>query len=245
MSDTRIYTDVPLAAGESVELRDERARYVSRVLRLRPDDRVTLFDGCGAEYPATIASLRKDVVILTVVDRFDVDRESSLHISLLQGVSRGERMDFVVQKTTELGVARITPLLTDYSVVKLDEKRTLKKTKHWRGVAASACEQCGRNVLPVIDPPIGLRNWLGENMQDDNRRFILQPGAEASIGDVDGRTDSITVLVGPEGGFSEAEYDLATDCGFRAVGLGPRILRTETAAVAIITALQTLFGDLA
>jgi 16S rRNA (uracil1498-N3)-methyltransferase len=245
MSDTRLYTDAPLAAGKSVEIRDDRARYVGRVLRLRPDDPVTLFDGSGAEYPATIASLRKDVVTLNVTDCLRIDRESPLRVRLLQGLSRGERMDFVVQKATELGVARITPLFTEYCVVKLDEKRARKKTAHWRGVAASACEQCGRNVIPDIDSPIGLRNWLGDNPQDDSRRIILQPGADASIGAVDEALDAVTVLVGPEGGFSHAEYEVAADCGFRAVGFGPRILRTETAAVAILTALQTLYGDLA
>jgi len=245
MSDTRLYTDAPLTAGNSVELHEDRARYVSRVLRLRPDDRVTLFDGSGAEYPATITSLRKDVVTLAVDDRREIDRESRLKIRLLQGVSRGERMDFAVQKATELGVARITPLFTEFSVVKLDEKRAARKTAHWRGVAASACEQCGRNVLPGIDPPVGLRHWLGDNPQDDSRRIILQPGADATLGDIGDAADSVTVLIGPEGGFSEAEYEVAAACGFRSIGFGPRILRTETAAAAILAALQTLYGDLA
>jgi 16S rRNA (uracil1498-N3)-methyltransferase len=245
MSDTRLYTDAPLVPGEPVELQDDRARYVSRVLRLRPDDIVTLFDGRGAEYPARITALRKDRVLLTIDERHEVDRESRLRIHLLQGISRGERMDFAVQKATELGVARVTPVLTEYSVVKLNEKRAQKKTQHWQAVAASACEQCGRNVLPVVEPPITLRNWMGEHHTAKGKRIVLQPGANTAVSDLGEPVDEITVLVGPEGGFSDTEYELAAACHFQAVGFGPRILRTETAAAAILTALQTLYGDLA
>jgi 16S rRNA (uracil1498-N3)-methyltransferase len=245
MSDTRLYTDAPLAPGEPVELHDDRARYVSRVLRLRPDDVVTIFDGRGAEYLARISALSKDRVLLTVDEQRKVDRESQLRIHLLQGISRGERMDFAVQKATELGVALLTPVLTEFSVVKLNEKRAQKKTRHWQAIAASACEQCGRNVLPVIEPPITLRNWMGEHHTAEGKRIVLQPGANTSVSGLGEPVDEITVLVGPEGGFSDTEYELAAACHFQAVGLGPRILRTETAAAAILTALQTLYGDLA
>ena len=245
MSDIRLYTDAPLAPGEPVELHNDRARYVSRVLRLRPGDVVTLFNGRGAEYPARVNALSKDRVLLTVDERRQVDRESRLRIHLLQGISRGERMDFAVQKATELGVARVTPVLTEYSVVKLNEKRAQKKTQHWQAVAVSACEQCGRNMLPVIEPPATLRNWMGEHQAVEGKRIILQPGANASVSGLGEFIDEITVLVGPEGGFSETEYELAAACHFLAVGFGPRILRTETAAAAILTALQTLYGDLA
>ena len=171
------------------------------------------------------------------------DAESPLEIHLLQGVSRGERMDLVIQKATELGVRRITPVMTGYGVVKLDPERALKKTAHWQGVAISACEQCGRNRLPQIEPPVALRNWMGEHLEDDGARLIMKPGAGGSLHDVAGVDGPVSVLVGPEGGFTETEYELADTAGFSPVGFGPRILRTETAAIAIIAALQALHGD--
>jgi 16S rRNA (uracil1498-N3)-methyltransferase len=154
-------------------------------------------------------------------------------------------MDFVVQKSTELGVRRITPVSSEYSVVRLDEKRTEKRVHHWRGIAASACEQCGRNTLPVIDPPVSLRNWLGEHRNNEGMRLILRPGSGTSLKSVDVSDNRLTVLVGPEGGFSDAEYDLAAATGFESAGLGPRVLRTETAALAVLTVLQSIHGDLA
>jgi 16S rRNA (uracil1498-N3)-methyltransferase len=244
MSDIRLFSDVVLAVGNSVELRGDRARYVNRVLRLRPNDRVTLFDGSGAEFPAAISTSRRDSVVISIDQRVDLDRESAFKIRLLQGISRGERMDFAVQKATELGVARITPVLTEYTVVKLDAGRAQKKRAHWQGVCISACEQCGRNVLPVIDVATGLRDWMGENPEDGEARIVLRPGGDASITDVVSGPGAVSVLVGPEGGLSDDEYELAAACGFRAVGFGPRILRTETAAVAVLAALQSLYGDL-
>lgn len=245
MSETRLYIEGPIAVGGEAEIRDEQARYVSRVLRLKPGDCVTLFDGTGAEYPASIVSLSKTRVLVSVTDEIHRDTESSLRIHLLQGVSRGERMDFVVQKATELGVHRITPVLTEYSVVKLDEKRAEKRIRHWRGVAASACEQCGRNVLPVLDPPIALRNWLGENLDSAGTRIILKPGADGSLKSIQPDGGQLTALIGPEGGLSDEEYGLAEATGFQSIGFGPRILRTETAALAVVAAVQALSGDLA
>jgi len=245
MSETRLYIEGPIAVGSETEIRDEQARYVSRVLRLKPGDRVTLFDGAGAEYPASIVSLSKSRVLVSVSDEVYRVAESSLRIHLLQGVSRGERMDFVVQKATELGVHRITPVMTGYSVVKLDEKRAKKRNRHWHSIAASACEQCGRNVLPVLDPPIALRNWLGENQNSAGTRIILKPGAAGSLRSIRPDDAQLIALIGPEGGFSDEEYELAEATGFQAVGFGPRILRTETAALAVVAAAQALSGDLA
>jgi len=245
MSRTRLYTDEPLQAGSDTELRGDAAHYVGRVLRLAPEDEVTLFDGSGCEYPAVVRRVTRSSVTLTPLEAISRDVESALRIRLLQGVSRGERMDFVVQKATELGVAGITPVLTERSVVRLDAGRAHKRVLHWRGVAASACEQCGRNVLPVIDTPIDLREWLGANRQAGDTRVILKPGTDATLASLPAGVDIVTVLVGPEGGFSEAEYEAAAITGFQPVGLGPRILRTETAALAIVVALQALHGDLA
>jgi len=152
-------------------------------------------------------------------------------------------MDFVIQKATELGVNCITPVITEYGVVKLEDKRAIKKPEHWYGVAISACEQCGRTRLPKINCPAPLRNWMGENREPAGSRLIMKPGATRPLSKVEIGNRPVTVLIGPEGGFSEAEYELADIAGFEPVGFGPRILRTETAAMAIIAALQTLYGD--
>lgn len=244
MSRVRVHIDSPLTANNEFHLTGDPARYVGRVLRLGPNDKLVLFDGRGGEYPATILSLDKNSVTVSVAGHIERDVESTLAIHLLQGISRGERMDFVVQKATELGVKSITPVITDYSVVKLEAKRAEKRLNHWRGIAASACEQSGRNVLPTIGAPQALRTWLGENYEAPGTRLIMKPGGTSSIRSLDSDLNELILLIGPEGGFSEAEYELAESTGFKATGFGARILRTETAAVAAIAALQTLYGDL-
>jgi 16S rRNA (uracil1498-N3)-methyltransferase len=245
MPRTRLYIEGPIDAADDIEISGDQARYISRVLRLRPEDHLILFDGSGAEYAAIIRTLGKDRITATITEKIDRCVESSLQIHLLQGISRGERMDFVVQKATELGVERITPVLTEYSVVRLDDKRAAKRVQHWQGVATSACEQSGRNVPPLVDSPIKLRNWLGENPGDKRPRLILKPGARKSLRSVCPADNHLTVLIGPEGGFSDEEYELASVAGFCPVGFGPRVLRTETAALAVVAGLQTLYGDLA
>lgn len=245
MSQSRLYIDQLIHANTLLDIGGDRAHYISRVLRLRIADQLTLFDGEGGEYPAQIDSISKRSVQVTVGSHLDVDRESQLSIHLLQGLSRGDRMDMVVQKATELGVAAVTPLITDHSVVKLSGARALKKIAHWRGIGASACEQCGRNVLPRIEQPTSFREWLGANVGDNRRRLILNPYASDTLRSCDDLVGPVVVLIGPEGGFSEVEYGLAEDTGFGAISLGPRTLRTETAALAVMTGLQTLFGDLA
>lgn len=244
MSRIRLFTDAPLAAGSDVELRGEEAHYLGRVLRLRSDHEITLFDGSGAEFCAIIRNVARNRIMVAVTRRIDRNVESPLRLHLVQAVSRGERMDFVVQKATELGVFRITPVLTEFSMVRLDPERADKRLQHWQGIARSACEQCGRNRLPVIDQPVALSGWLEENHLQEGGGIILQPGAAGSLRDVSPWHDPLAVVVGPEGGFSEAEYGMAAASGFRAVGLGPRVLRTETAAIAVLAALQALSGDL-
>ena len=244
MSGTRIYFNGELVPGGHAELSGDSARYLSRVLRLRPGDDITIFNGAGGEFAATIESGGKQSITVRIGDEHARDVESPLDIHLLQGVSRGERMDFVIQKATELGVARITPVLTEYSVVKLDESRARKRLSHWRGVAVSACEQSGRNRLPVIDAPVPLRHWLGEHLAPDAPRIVFCPGAVSSLRAVPADARSVAIMVGPEGGLSEEEIGLAMSAGFEPVQLGPRVLRTETAALAAITALQALLGDL-
>jgi 16S rRNA (uracil1498-N3)-methyltransferase len=246
MTRPRLYTENLLQSGTELELSGDAARYIGRVLRLRRQDEICLFDGRGGEYNAVIKTISKTTARIAVGDRVDdANVESPLAIHLLQGVSRGERMDFVVQKATELGVCRITPLVTEYSVVRFDRNRAAKREHHWQRISASACEQCGRNVLPVIDTPISYHEWLGENLDCAGRRLVFRPDASQTLKTAAVGANAITVLVGPEGGFSAAEYARAGETGFEAVGLGPRVLRTETAAVAAIAALQALYGDLA
>jgi 16S rRNA (uracil1498-N3)-methyltransferase len=245
MPRTRLHVDGPLIANSELDLEGNAVRYIGRVLRLAPNDELTLFDGRGGEYRATIQSISKNKVQVSVADHIDRDVESPLAIHLLQGISRGERMDIVVQKATELGAQTITPVITDHSVVKLEAKRAEKRRQHWRGIAASACEQCGRNTLPEIESPQAFRTWLGENVDSPGTRIILRPGAATSLRSVDVADRQVILLVGPEGGFSENEYELAQATGFHEIGFGGRVLRTETAALAAIAAVQTLYGDLA
>jgi len=244
MSRARLFSPAPLSGNTDVTLTGDQARYIGRVLRLKPGDGFTVFDGRGGEYPATVTTISKTTVQISIDTIEQRDTESPLAIHLLQGVSRGERMDFVVQKATELGVQRITPVLTEFSVVKLSSDRAKKRVQHWSNISISACEQCGRNILPTIDAPQPLRNWFGDNLGAADTRLLLRPDANLSLTTLEQTGGNITLLVGPEGGFSEAEYEQAEIAGFTAVRFGPRILRTETAAIAAIAVLQSLHGDL-
>lgn len=238
----RLYVAERLAAGAELRLGGEAARYLGRVLRLRAGETVHVFNGDDGEWSATIRRFGKDRVTLSVQDAIHNVAEPQLRIHLVQGISRGERMDFVVQKATELGVDRITPVLTAHGVVKLDGKRAERRREHWRRVAESACEQSGRVNPPRVDTPLPLNDWLGEAGQGTASRLILSPGAGKSLTDVE-PAGGLCLLIGPEGGFSEREYDDARVSGFEAVSLGPRILRTETAAVAALAIAQGLWGD--
>lgn len=245
MSRTRLHIESPLSANSELDLDGNAARYVGRALRLTPNDKLTLFDGRGGEFQATIIALSRGKVTVAIGEHSARNIESPLAIHLLQCLSRGERMDFVMQKATELGVQKITPLITDRTMVKLEAKRAEKRLQHWRGIAASACEQSGRNLLPEISSPKPFRSWLGENVETGGTRLILKPGGDGSFKSVGDEVQQVILLIGPEGGFSESEYELAAATGFREIGFGTRILRTETAALAAIASLQTLYGDLA
>ena len=240
---TRLFVSADLINGNRVELDGERARYLGRVLRARVGDAIRLFDGSGREWTATIDAFGRDRVALTLGPVSQPATESPLAVHLVQGVSRGERMDFVVQKATELGVRRITPVLTDHSVVKLPRERAARRRAHWQKVAESASEQCGRTQPPRVAAPLPLRLWLGEP-QDESTRLLLAPGAAIPLVQRDPPPGGLTLLVGPEGGFSDAEIEAASHAGCEAVSLGPRVLRTESAAIAAIAIVQARWGDL-
>lgn len=229
--------------GRPCVLEGDAANHISRVLRLAPGEAVSVFDGAGGEYAARIESVGKGKVTLLVGERDDRDRESPLTLVLAQGVSRGERMDWVVQKATELGVSRLIPVLTERSVVRLDPQQALGKQRHWQGVAVAACEQSGRGRVPEVALPVGLTQWL-RGLSPGGLRLLLSPEGATSLEGLQGPQGALTVLIGPEGGLTEQEERAASEQDFRSIRLGPRVLRTETAAVAALALLQHRFGDL-
>jgi 16S rRNA (uracil1498-N3)-methyltransferase len=244
MSHTRLYIDNDLASGIELAVSGDKARYLGKVLRLRVGDEISVFNGKVLEHTATLARIARNEVILEIGDEIETETESSLKVHLVQGISRGERMDFVVQKATELGVKRITPVLTEYGVVKLAADRAAKRQDHWQKVAISACEQSGRIRPPLVEVPITLNAWFGQRTDATDRDLILQPGAKTPLTSIDAPQTKVCLLIGPEGGFSQTEYEDAAVSGFEAVSIGPRVLRTETAAVAAITVVQASWGDL-
>jgi 16S rRNA (uracil1498-N3)-methyltransferase len=241
---TRVHVPGPLAAGTRQTIEGDAASHIVRVLRLEPGDPLTVFDGAGDEYAARIEVIRKGAVIVEVQDRSASGRESGLSLTLAQGVSRGERMDWVVQKATELGVSRIIPVLTERTVVKLDGRHAERRLQHWQGIAVAACEQSGRTRIPDIAAPVALQAVLSRSQSEQATRLLLSPTGSLRIEDLRPPEQGLLVLIGPEGGLAEAEQRAALGAGFQAVRLGPRVLRTETAAVAAITLLQHAFGDL-
>lgn len=239
---TRVYVEAALAAGRRARLEGAAARHVGRVLRLRHADPLVLFDGRGGEYSAVVEEVDREAVWITALEHRPIERESNLRLTLAQGVSRAERMNWVVQKATELGVSRIVPILSERSIVKLDPEQAATKLLHWRSIVIGACEQSGRNRLPLIQAPEGLAELLGETAP--STRLLLSPEGLQSIADVTIQDAAVTVLIGPEGGLSSEERERAAHSGYISVRLGPRVLRTETAAVAALTVLQQRFGDL-
>jgi 16S rRNA (uracil1498-N3)-methyltransferase len=205
-----------------------------------------VFDGNGGEYDARIDEFSKDAVQVTVAEHRPIERESPMPITLAQGISRGERMDLVIQKATELGVARIVPLITERCVVKLDAKQAEAKLRHWRAITIAACEQCGRNRLPELEPVAKFHDYLrtASKPAATEHRLLLSPIGETRIRDLHATSTAVSVLIGPEGGLTEIEHESALKSGFTAVRLGPRVLRTETAALAALTAIQQHLGDL-
>jgi 16S rRNA (uracil1498-N3)-methyltransferase len=241
---TRIYFPGEVAAHGVCTLAPDQAHHVARVLRLAVGEAVVLFDGRGNEHSAVIAQIDKARVTLQVGPSRAFDRESPLAVTLAQGISSGERMDFTIQKAVELGVAVIRPLATSRSVVRLDAARALKRAAHWQAVVIAACEQCGRNTVPQVLPVIDFTDWLAhEAQQAAALRILLSPQGQLSLGALPRPSGTVTLLAGPEGGLSPQEQQDAQSMGFTPVRLGPRVLRTETAALAALSAMQTLWGD--
>jgi 16S rRNA (uracil1498-N3)-methyltransferase len=240
---TRIYASDALAPGALLSLPETAAHHLSRVLRAAVGDHVVVFNE-GIEFPAVITRIDKRGVTVKLGPGAPVDRENPLPCVLAQAISSGERMDMTLQKSVELGVHRVEPLYSERSIVRLDAERTVKRVEHWRQVMISACEQCGRNAVPGVDSPQPVIEWLGAlpAPRDGELRIMLSPHADERLAHLK-RPASVTLVAGPEGGFSDVESALARQRGFVELTLGPRVLRTETAALAALAALNTLWGD--
>lgn len=239
----RIYTDTPLQAGAEAQLDDNAAQHVGRVLRMQPGQALNLFNGDGQDYPALIASASKKNVTVQVEQPTANNSESALEIVLGQTLSKGDRMDYAVQKAVEMGVSRIVPLSTERCDVRLKGDREDKRLSHWRSVAISAAEQCGRARVPDILPVMNITEWLAYSQRCD-LRLVLHHRTEQSLDSL-ARPKSIALMIGPEGGLSANEIAQAEHAGFLPVALGPRVLRTETAPVAAMALCQWLWGDFA
>jgi 16S rRNA (uracil1498-N3)-methyltransferase len=239
----RIFREGPLTSGAEILLAPAGAYHVARVLRMREGASLAVFDGSGQEFRAEVVRVAGDDVTVRLGEATAGATESPLRITLLQGVSRSERMDWTLQKATELGVATIAPVLTARSVVRLDEKQAQKKQGHWRGIVIAACEQCGRSKIPHVAAPVTLREHL-TNTRKEGLRLVLSPSAPGSLAGLTSLPNRVELLIGPEGGLDDDELLAAQKAGFMPVRLGPRVLRTETAAVVALTVLQALWGDL-
>ncbi|MFD2168320.1 16S rRNA (uracil(1498)-N(3))-methyltransferase [Thalassotalea euphylliae] len=242
MRNPRIYLDSPLTANTQVQLSDDAFGHVVRVLRLNQGDAITLFNGSGSDFQATLTEVSKKKAFAQVNSEEQIENESPLRIHLGQGISRGDRMDFTLQKSVELGVSTITPLFTERCGVKLSGERLAKKHEQWQKIVISACEQSGRSIVPEVKAPISLEEWLSQ--QTNALKLNLHPRAEHSIMTLPVESTNVRLLIGPEGGLSDKEIEAASEAAFTGVLLGPRVLRTETAALTAITALQCRFGDL-
>ncbi|HEX4782614.1 MAG TPA: 16S rRNA (uracil(1498)-N(3))-methyltransferase [Usitatibacter sp.] len=236
----RIHCDLRLGPGAQFALAPEAAQHVAKSLRLKAGDSIVVFDGRGGEYEATIQRAEKDRVDVKVGCFREADVEAALRVGLVQGLPEADKMDWIIQKAVELGVAWIQPVVCDRSVVRLAGERAERREAHWRRVAVAACEQSGRNRIPDVRPTLGFQGWIG--VPPTTPRWVLTPGAPALAAQAPPQ-GAVELLVGPEGGFSEREQDLALSQGAEPVGLGPRVLRAETAPLAALAAIHALWGD--
>lgn len=241
MSQPRFYCREALSPGAHVELPEPVARHAVRVLRMTAGAQMTLFDGRGGQYPAQIERIERDRVYAELGAWQEIERESPLEITLVQALQAGEKMDFTIQKAVELGVRDIVPVESRRSVLRLAGERAAKRVAHWQGVVAAACEQCGRNQVPVVAPLEKLEHWLARPPRAP-LRLMLAPDAEGTLADI-APVQSVELLIGAEGGLDPQEVIAAQQAGFVGVRMGPRVLRTETAGMAALAALQALWGD--
>lgn len=239
---TRLYCDLPLSPGTEIVLPEAAARHAVTVLRLQAGDTLNVFNGAGGEYRASLVAVNKREVRARLIEFDAAERESPLKITLALGISAGERMDYSLQKATELGVTAIQPLATERSVVKLAGERADKRLQHWQHVVIAACEQCGRNRVPAVAPVQKFFSYLAA-VDRSKRLLMLSPDAATPLKRVQA-SDEVILLIGAEGGLAPSEYQAAEASGFEPVSLGPRILRTETAPVAALAVLQALWGDI-
>lgn len=242
MPSPRFFCDAKLGLGAQLDLPESAAHHAQRVLRLKVGDQVTLFNGDGHDYTCELLRVSKDGVSAKVAEQTAVERESPLNVTLAQCISSGDRMDLTLQKSVELGITRIQPLAAERSVVKLSGERAEKRVQHWQNVVVSACEQSGRSVVPEVLPPLPLTAWLAQT-HDFELKLMLNPFTERRLQDLPPPNGHACLLIGCEGGFSSSEQTAALHSGFIDVRLGPRILRTETAGLAALAALQALWGD--
>jgi 16S rRNA (uracil1498-N3)-methyltransferase len=240
---TRIHVPGKLAANSEIVLPEQSAEHLTRVLRLEAGAPFTIFNGQGGEYSAVLGARSGKKVLARLVRHDTTERESPLAIILLQGVARGERMDLIVQKATELGVSRIVPVLAERSVVKVDARQRERKLEHWRSIAIAACEQCGRNRVPGVDAPVDLGPAIAALPEGGMRCLLAADGVESLATAARDAVAGVVLLIGPEGGLAENERRFAGVHGFTAYRLGPRILRTESAGLAALATLQAIAGD--
>jgi 16S rRNA (uracil1498-N3)-methyltransferase len=245
-SGSRFFVPGKLGSGAEVRLSFDTSNHAIRALRLNVGDPIILFDGLGGEYQASISRIERDVVVARTGPFVDRNAESPIEVILAQGMSSGERMDFTIQKATELGISAIQPLATERSILKLKPDRAARKTAHWRKLAIAACEQCGRTQIVDIAEPQDFGEWLNRlsgDPSDGELRVLLSPEAENGFNSIAQRLTCITLLAGPEGGLAPHEMNIARRRGFQAIRVGPRVLRTETAALAALAAIQIRWGD--
>lgn len=246
MANLRFYTNLPLAIGNTFQLSESAATHATKALRLNVGDSVIVFNGDGFDYGCELIDVHKNKVLANVKGSVKVDTESPLNITLLQAISSGDRMDFTIQKAVELGVNHILPITSQRSVVKLSAERAEKRTEHWQNVAISACEQSGRSFVPKVSPPLSFSNLflhLAKVARGDACKITLAPGATQTLHTMPKPSGEIYLLIGAEGGLTNEEISLSVAHGFQSILLGPRILRTETAALTAIASMQTLWGD--
>ena len=242
MAVPRLFCPINLCHRAQANLPSGAAHHAIRVLRLKVGDEVRLFNGEGGEFEASIHRVDKDSVTVDIGRHHDVERESTVQVCLAQAITTGDKMDYTLQKAVELGVARIQPLQTKRSVVRLNQERAEKRLQHWQNVVVSACEQCGRNTVPKVAPILPFEEWVAAT-DKATTRLLLSPYAEQSLRDCPAPTGEVNLVIGPEGGLNQDEVAFALAKGFTSVRMGPRVLRTETAPLAALATMQILWGD--